>query len=445
MVARKFLTALVDGGGTVPVELGVVRRLVERGHEVTVLGENTMQEEVAATGASFLPWRQAPNRASRLPEDDPYRDWECKNPVKLIDRLIDRQFIGPAPGYAADVTDACGRLKPEAVLCSAFAIGAMVAAESARLPFAVMLPNTYLLPVEGMPPFGAGLKPARTRLGRTVHGVIGMMSTRAMDRGLARLNVLRADFGLAPVEHVWDQIHQADRELVLTSEAFDFPARLPPNVRYVGPILDDPVWTEQWTPPPGDEPLVLVAMSSTFQEQDKTIQRVVDALAGLPVRGLVTLGPALQGTAFSTAPNVTVAGSAPHNQVLPHTRLVITHGGHGTVIKSLAADVPLLVLPHGRDQGDNGVRVSLRHAGLVLPRTASSARIAKAVVKLLDDPQYLAGARRLGAIIRGDTEAGKLMQELEALPRGTEALGTADPQPAHHRHRGSRLGRSPSP
>jgi hypothetical protein len=39
MTTRRYLFAIVDGGGNVPPELGVARRLVERGHLVTVLAE----------------------------------------------------------------------------------------------------------------------------------------------------------------------------------------------------------------------------------------------------------------------------------------------------------------------------------------------------------------------------------------------------------------------
>ena len=74
------------------------------------------------------------------------------------------------------------------------------------------------------------------------------------------------------------RILNARRVLVLTSADFDFPAELPANVRYVGAVLDDPTWaTTPWTPPPGDDPLVLVALSSTFQDQGDCLQRIVDA------------------------------------------------------------------------------------------------------------------------------------------------------------------------
>ena len=79
--------------------------------------------------------------------------------------------------------------------------------------------------------------------------------------------------------------------------AFDFPARaLPPNVRYVGPQLDDPAWAQPWTSPwPDDhpDPLMVVGLSSTFQDQGALLQKVIDALGGMRVRGLMTLGPAL--------------------------------------------------------------------------------------------------------------------------------------------------------
>ena len=94
----RYLVALVDGGGTVPPELGAVRALVARGHEVTVLAEDSTEADVWATGATFRPWVQGLNRPDRRPEHDPYRDWEVTNPLKLFARLVDTQFVGPAPG-----------------------------------------------------------------------------------------------------------------------------------------------------------------------------------------------------------------------------------------------------------------------------------------------------------------------------------------------------------
>ena len=95
-MSHRYLIALVDGGGNVPPELHAVRRLVERGHSVTVLAEDSIAEEARATGAVLRPWRHAPNRPDRRAENDPARDWECKYPWQLVERMMATMFVGPA-------------------------------------------------------------------------------------------------------------------------------------------------------------------------------------------------------------------------------------------------------------------------------------------------------------------------------------------------------------
>jgi MGT family glycosyltransferase len=237
---------------------------------------------------------------------------------------------------------------------------------------------------------------------------------------------VRATHELAPVRHYQDQVHRARRQLVLTSAGFDFPAEVPASVRYVGPVLDDPAWAGgSWTPPPGDAPLVLVSMSSTFQNQAAGLQRVIDALATLPVRGLVTTGPVVDPETLRAAPNVAVRRSAPHREVLQHAALVVTHGGHGTLVKAFAAGVPVVVLPHGRDQGDNAARVTFHGAGLAVSRSAAPAKVADAVRRVLGDPAYRKAAGQLGAALRHDAGAGRLLTELETLGTGPQASPSA--------------------
>jgi MGT family glycosyltransferase len=239
---------------------------------------------------------------------------------------------------------------------------------------------------------------------------------------LAGLNALRRRHGLSQVVHFLDQVHRARRQLILTSADFDFPGTLPAGARYVGPVLDDPAWAEvtRWTPPAGGDPLVLVAMSSTFQDQIGCLQRVVDALRTMPVRAVVTTGFAIDLAALQPSANVTVVPSAPHRQVLQHAALVVTHGGHGTVMKALAADLPMVLLPHGRDQADTAARVTARGAGVTLKRSAGSRAIADAVRRVLKNASYRAAARQLGESVRRDAESDTLVRELEEISNGDE-------------------------
>ena len=81
----------------------------------------------------------------------------------------------------------------------------------------------------------------------------------------------------------------------------------------------------------------------------------------------------------------------------------MTHAGHGTVIKSLAAGVPVVAMPLGRDQLDNAARVAHHGAGLKLKPKASSDAIARAVRRVLDEPSFRANAERLAAAIASET------------------------------------------
>jgi MGT family glycosyltransferase len=221
------------------------------------------------------------------------------------------------------------------------------------------------------------------------------------------------------LEHVIDQFSAAEVELLATSRAFDFPSEgLPKNVRYVGPQLDDPHWAQPWTSPwPTSDarPLVTVGFSTTFQNHAAVLQNVIDALAPLPARVLVTLGGSIEAGELRASDSCVIVESAPHTVVMREAALVVTHGGHGTVMRALANRVPMLVIPHGRDQNDNAVRVTERGAGLSLMPGASVQAIRTACTRLLGEPQFRSSARRLGDLVAGDAERSTLVQEVEAV------------------------------
>jgi UDP:flavonoid glycosyltransferase YjiC (YdhE family) len=126
--------------------------------------------------------------------------------------------------------------------------------------------------------------------------------------------------------------------------------------------------------------------------------------------------------------NVQIVESAPHGPAMEWADLIVTHGGHGTVIKALAAGKPMLILPHGRDQDDNAVRVTHRGAGLSLPATTGSADIAAALRRLIDEPDFTANARRLGAQVAHDAKHSpvvSILERLAAMPRVDAGLRVA--------------------
>jgi MGT family glycosyltransferase len=416
---RRFLLTLWEGGGNVPPELGVAARLIARGHDVHVLADPTIGPAAMAAGCTFSPWRRAPHRTSLDPAQDPIKDWETKNPLVMLSRARDRFIAGPAAGFAADTSAAIDVHRPHVVVPDAFLFGSIIAAQAASLPIALLVPNIWMLPTSGTPAIGPGFALAKTALGRTRDAAMLAIVNRVLGAGLPAINEARSAYGLAPLSSFYDQALDADRILVLTSPAFDYAASsVPSNVRYVGPILDDPDWVDAWESPwPDDDerPLVLVGFSSTYQNQGPVLRRVIEALSALPVRAVVTVGQMLDTRELTATANVAVVASASHTQILAEAALVVSHCGHGTTMKALAAGVPMVCIPMGRDQNDTAARIVHHGVGVRLPPRASASRIARAVNNVLSNDRFRSSAARLSSAIADVGQTVDLVFELEAL------------------------------
>lgn len=416
---RTFLFATWEGGGSVSPALTVAQKLSAREHRVRVMSDRCNRSEAEAVGAAFTPWTRAPSRADRSRDSDVFRDWEVDTPQEQIRRVIDRIMAGPALAYAQDVVEELARDPADLVVSSEMLLGVMVGCEAVRQRFALLTCNVSLLPMDGVPPLGPGLLPPRTAEEAAFQAQIAAANLAMFNEGLPALNAARAALGLQPLASIADQHLAAERLLLGTSRAFDFaPAVLPDHIRYVGPQLADPAWAEPWQSPwaaDDKRPLVLVAFSTTFQDHVGVLQTVIDAMARLPVRVLVTLGETISSAELVAPGNCHLVRSAPHNQVMEQAALVVTHGGHGTVTRALRYQKPLIVVPHGRDQNDNAARVTARGAGLRLVATSPELAFTEAVEEVLGNPAYAAAAVDLGAKVAREAEESPVVSELEAL------------------------------
>jgi MGT family glycosyltransferase len=417
----KILVAGWDSGGGVEAVQTVVRRAVARGHDVRVLGTGGLRSRFESAGAVFLPYKYAPDNDLRWPETDLLKDWETRNPLTLWARVRDRLLVGPAREFCRDVLEELHREAADVVVVDTMIPSARFGAEAAGVPAVIVMHGPYMVPRGDVPPLGTGFMPARGRLGRLRDRSAAALALAVFRSGLPALNQARAEFGLAPLRDGLDLMGRADRILVCSSPSFDFaPGSVPANVCYVGPQLDDAARAASgnpWAGPPG-RPLVLVGLSSTVMRQEGLLQRAANALGQLQVRGLVTTGPAVDPEVIAAPPNVTVTRWVRHADILPHCSAVITHGGHGTVMKALIAGVPLVVVPLGRDQPDNAARVVYAGAGTRLRKNASVSALRAAVAQVIDDPGYRAAAGRIADRLAAERDDSLVVDELEHMAVG---------------------------
>lgn len=419
---RSFIFALWEGGGNVPPTLAVVERLVRAGHSVRVMSDRCNEREVLATGAKFVPWTTAPSRGDKSIDTDILRDWETSNPPQIIARLRDRLFFGPAEFYARDLLSELKRENAHCVVTSDLLFGPMLAAESASVPCVALAANIYLYPRKGVPPFGPGFLPGTNILHRLRDFALNQISLNIFGKATASYNAARATFGLPPLSHPFEQLKSLRGVLLLTSAQFDFAStEHDPRIVYAGPELGDPSWSGEWESPfdaNDARPLVLVGLSSTFQNQGEPLRQISSALSQLEVRAVLTTGPSISPRDIPAGDNVFVCATAPHSKILREASAMVTHCGHGSVIRGLAAGVPLLCMPMGRDQNDNAARVVAKKAGIRIPPFALAAEIRSEIQKLLTDPEYRRNAETLGKVLRRDFENSVAVEKLVSWSGG---------------------------
>jgi UDP:flavonoid glycosyltransferase YjiC (YdhE family) len=172
--SRRFLFVVIEGGGTVPPELGLAGQLVERGHTVRVLADPCIEADARAAGCDFVPFVHAPHRINRLPDTALFRDWEIHNPIELLSQ-VRKLIFGQARAYAQDVLDDLERVPADVLATEAVLLGVIAAAEKVRVPTALLMPNIYMFPAPGLPAFGPGFLPARGPLGRLRDAALGKL------------------------------------------------------------------------------------------------------------------------------------------------------------------------------------------------------------------------------------------------------------------------------
>jgi UDP:flavonoid glycosyltransferase YjiC (YdhE family) len=324
-----------------------------------------------------------------------------------------------------DLERALAETGAEALLVDTLAYGAGVAAERAGLPWSITLPSLLPLPGAGVPPYGLGLRPARGPLGALRDRVGWALVERAYARALLpRLNELRAGAGLAPLRSPIDVFDAPDRVLVLTGAPLEYPrADLPPHVSFLGatswdppdPVPGGPAYLEE-----DGDPWVLVTCSTDYQGDERLAAVAIEALREEPVRVLVTIADAAHAARLPSAPNARVERFVAHGPVLARAAAVVCHGGMGIVQKALTASVPVVAVPHGRDQPEVARRLRECGAGRVASRRClRPGRLRTAVREAMADRDAAAAA---GAELAAGDPAGAFADHCEQLAGAPRAL-----------------------
>jgi UDP:flavonoid glycosyltransferase YjiC (YdhE family) len=328
----------------------------------------------------------------------------------------------PLKPYAAAVR-ACGETRrligevdPELVVADILTVAASLAAEVEERPWATLVPHVLPTGGPGFPVYALGGVYPRTALGERLWGLTSPLLMKAEERGRVELNGARRRVGLAPLEHMHGGISR-ELALVATFPQLEYPRPAEPWLRVTGPLLWEQPFGEVELPP-GDEPLVLVAPSTSQDPEQQLVRAALDGLAGEPVRVLATTNRRAPTHPLRVPPNARLVDWVSYARTMPRCAAVICHAGHGTVARALACGVPVLACPHAGDMAENAARLRWAGLGVSLPRRFQTPRgVRLALRRLLAEPAYAERAREVRAWSERHDGAARAAEAVEEWAR----------------------------
>jgi UDP:flavonoid glycosyltransferase YjiC (YdhE family) len=122
----------------------------------------------------------------------------------------------------------------------------------------------------------------------------------------------------------------------------------------------------------------------------------LQTLAESPVRVVLTLSAGHPRDELGTVPaNARLEQFVPHSAVLKRSGLLVSHAGHGIVVKARYYGVPMVLVPWGRDQPGVAARAAALGVAEVVTRDdLTGPRLAAAIHRVLSTPRYQENASR---------------------------------------------------
>jgi UDP:flavonoid glycosyltransferase YjiC (YdhE family) len=411
---RWLLTSWGSHGDLHPF-LALGRGLVERGHEVSLVGHPEWGAETIAAGLRFVGTAEPPRDdfLRRHPEILSRR-WGGLSSL----RALVREAIAPAfrPTLDALMAEAPGH---DVLVAHHFVFSAPIAAELTGLPWATVslapgvVPSAFARPgthfgAAGAGPFGRGVNRLIWATGRIAAGA-------QID---PLVNRLRREHGLAPMRDAMFGAHSPRLNLQLYSEAFAArPADWSPEKKFGGFCFYDPPGAA--LPPEletflaaGPAPVLATLGSAAVHLPGDFYCDVAAALESLGLRGVLLIGRE-ENRPARLPEKIVALPYAPFGLLMPRTCAVVHQAGIGTLSHVLRAGRPSLAVPFAFDQPNNARRLELLGvAKMSRPGQRGAEALAEALRRLLagNAPERVA---LLGGTIRREDGVGRSCAVLE--------------------------------
>jgi UDP:flavonoid glycosyltransferase YjiC (YdhE family) len=392
---RILVGAFGDPGHAFPT-IALGRALAARGHEVVLQTWRRWEEHVEAEGMRFAP----------APEYHVFPTLERPlTPYQAVVRAVH------------DTRPLVAETRPDAIVADILTLAPALAGELEGVPVATLIPHTDPRGAPGFPPYSIGARLPRTAAGRRMWRATDRVVAGGLERGRRELNETRARLGLPALSHPHGGISR-ELCLVATFPQLEYPRAWPPATHVVGPLLWEPE-SRDIDLPPGSEPLVLVAPSTSQDRGHGLLRAALEGLDGMPVRVLASTDRRPLALPGGVPRNARLVDWVPYARTMPRCDVVVCHAGHGTIARALEGGCVPVCVPAAGDMNETSARVDWAGAGVRLPRRlCRPGPVRLAVQRALAEPRLRARARELAAWAAAHDGPARAAELVEAFAAG---------------------------
>lgn len=404
-MARIAVLSVPAYGHLNPV-LPIVRRLVERGHEVTVFNEASFGPLIATTGAKFVAYPPV------IHLEDFSRTLKDGNMLAWIEMILS------ATGPLVSAVDPILRAnRPDLLVFDGVAVWGEMLASKLKLP-SLSISTTFMSDAFGR------------SLGEIVRDALRVIPL--LPKFLVAFH--RVVFhGPLNLPHTLPLVpRRGDTTLMLTSRAFHPPSRRrdEPHFVFVGCAIDPGTRRETFDFGQLDgRPLLYVSLGTLHHGNSAFFDTCIAAFRDFPGQVLISVGRGTDLSRYASAPsNFIFAEAVPQLAVLERTAVFLTHGGLNSVHEALWHGVPMVAVPQQLEQLHNSHAMEAAGAGLVIDTEARGGDVDAASLRAAVDrvtagrATYAAAAARIGASLR---EGGGIEQAASIIEQRAHARSAA--------------------
>ena len=423
----RFLITTWHPPGHVYPQIAIAHALRARGHEVAFYSGAQTAKVIQGEGYRLFPFIKVNEAHVDEVLFGSSRDSARPSGGFGFAKLLREWMLDTIPDQMTDLDSILEEFKPDVVTSDQTMWGpVLILGEQGRVPVAITSCGACcMIPGPDAPPFGLGFPKPKNLPTHLLSSAVTFGQKLVTGVFRKQLNNIRKQYGLPPIlTTALEHLGTVPLYIIPSTPEFDYNRHdLPASVRYVGPYLwnkPSNVVSPEWLHTLGtNRPWIHATEGTVHVGEPLVLRATAQGLAGLDMEVIMTSGGARDPESIdlgAKAANLHLTRWIAHSDLLPKTSVIITTGGAGTVLASIAERVPMILIPTEWDKPEIAQRIVECGAGIrILPSKLTPKAIRAAVERILGDASYKQGVTRLAESFekyRGADEAAELLEGL---------------------------------